>query len=231
MMRQPFLTPWKNQEAIELMSISPRKANVPKIKKTFSTSNKMIVYTSNVCSLSEQTKNLPVWFVRFHSLGGLWIGELMNQREKFRSWWINSFSLLSPPYPQCLEHTHSNASCLIVPELLGHIVRHGDHLSRKNFYHFVLYSIKVLGLVKVKCHILSLDIVLLTWQRCLSAHFLLWGNLGNLHSDWYSNRVISIATKIVQNFLQPFLFKLLSFTLSDNSQFGPNTLKASPKSK
>ena len=91
----------------------------------------------------------------------------MNQREKFRSWWINSFSLLSPPYPQCLEHTHSNASCLIVPELLGHIVRHGDHLSRKNFYHFVLYSIKVLGLVKVKCHILSLDIVLLTWQRCL----------------------------------------------------------------
>ena len=149
------------------MSTSPRKANVPKIKKTFSTSNKMIVYTSNVCSLSEQTKNLPVWFVRFHSLGGLWIGELMNQREKFRSWWINSFSLLSPPYPQCLEHTHSNASCLIVPELLGHIVRHGDHLSRKNHYHFVLYTIKVLGLVKVKCHILSLDIVLLTWQGCL----------------------------------------------------------------
>ena len=127
----------------------------------------MIVYISNVCSLSEQTKNLPVWFVRFHSLGGLWIGELMNQREKFRSWWINSFSLLSPPYPQCLEHTHSNASCLIVPELLGHIVRHGDHLSRKNHYNFVLYTIKVLGLVKVKCHILSLDIVLLTWQGCL----------------------------------------------------------------
>ena len=50
----------KNQEAIELMSTSPRQANVPKIKKTFSTSNKMIVYTSNVCSLSEQTKNLPV---------------------------------------------------------------------------------------------------------------------------------------------------------------------------
>ena len=121
-----------------------------------------------MCSLSEQTKNLPVWFVRFHSLGGLWIGELMNQREKFRSWWIKSFSLLSPPYPQCLEHTHSNASCLIVPELLGHIVRHGDHLSRKNFYHFVLYTIKVLGLVKVKCHILSLDIVLLTVTRMSS---------------------------------------------------------------
>jgi len=215
------------------MSTSPRQANVPKIKKTFSTSNKMIVYTSNVCSLSEQTKNLPVWFVRFHSLGGLWIGELMNQREKFRSWWINSFSLLSPPYPQCLEHTHSNASCLIVPELLGHIVRHGDHLSRKNFYHFVLYSIKVLGLVKVKCHILSLDIVLLTWQGCLLSFrtFFALRQLGEF-ALWLIFKPCHInRDKIVQNFLQPFLFKLLSFTLSDNSQFGPNTLKASPKSK
>ena len=155
----------------------------------------------------------------------------MNQREKFRSWWINSFSLLSPPYPQCLEHTHSNASCLIVPELLGHIVRHGDHLSRKNHYHFVLYTIKVLGLVKVKCHILSLDIVLLTWQGCLLSFrtFFALRQLGEF-ALWLIFKPCHInRDKIVQNFLQPFLFKLLSFTLSDNSQFGPNTIKASPK--
>ena len=166
MMRQPFWLP----EEPRSHRIDVDKSQAGKRaddQKDFSNQQLDDYVYFHVCSLSEQTKNLPVWFVRFHSLSGLWIGELMNQREKFRSWWINSFSLLSPPYPQCLEHTHSNASCLIVPELLGHIVRHGDHLSRKNHYHFVLYTIKVLGLVKVKCHILSLDIVLLTWQGCL----------------------------------------------------------------
>jgi len=177
-------------------------------------------------------KTLRCGFLRFPSLSphtsiNWWIDEW---REKFISQFINFFPSSSVPSSPRVPNTHCNAC-------LAHCMKTLKKRSsswtwswwsswpswslepHENLNHFILQH-QIFGRVlsKVKSHILSFDVVL---TSVTFHHYL----LGLSHqqpgrrryitcNDWYSNCVISIATKIVQNFLQHFVSEPVLFTLS-----------------
>lgn len=166
----------------------------------------------------------------------------MKERSLFLNWSISFCHHLSHLCPD-VPNTHCNA-CLAhcMKTFKKRSSSWSSWLSRsswpswslephENLNHFILQH-QIFGRVlsKVKSHILSFAVVLTPVSKCPFTHYLL--GLWHQHpgrrryitcNDWYSNCVISIATKIVQNFLQHFVLEPVLFTLSGTLKltFGP----------
>ena len=143
----------------------------------------------------------------------------MNQGQKFISQLIKFFPSSSVPchWPECL--THCNA-CLTVSELLRndrHHDHHHDHHDHRDHLSHMKTSNFLSGLVKrqksylvIRCCVTKKNYALFAWSVTLASGRRRYTTC----NDWYSNCVISIATKIVQNFLQHFVLEPVLFTLS-----------------
>jgi len=149
------------------------------------------------------------------------------------NWWIDEsraevyfsidqvLSIVICPMPLTrVPNTHCNA-CLTVSELLRndrHHDHHPDHHDHRDHLSHMKTSNFWSGLVKrqksylvIRCCVTKISFyALFAWSVTLASGRRRYTTC----NDWYSNCVISVAKKIVQNFLQHFVLEPVLFTLS-----------------